>query len=287
MIEVDGESHDRPEAQAYDAERDRYLRGLGLTVLRFTNEEVYHNLDGVVDQIQKYLETIQTSDQRDRQWRHADSLEIGDVVFFGSRQQPVEISEIITEQAEETVYDLEVEGVHSFVTETCTVHNCGSGTAAYVAEQWGRRWITIDTSRVALALARARIMGAKYPYYLLKDSPAGQHREAELTRKQPSQEPTHSNIRQGFVYQRVPHITLKAIANNAEIDVIWENYQPQIEAAIERLNTTLKHHKTPYKIETAPANGLLEWEIPRDKPADWPPTTEKPLTDFWNTRIKR
>ena len=50
---------------------------------------------------------------------------------------------------------------------------CGSGTTAYVAEQWGRRWITIDTSRVALALARARIMGARYPYYILADSPRG------------------------------------------------------------------------------------------------------------------
>ena len=58
---------------------------------------------------------------------------------------------------------------------------CGSGTTAYVAEQWGRRWITIDTSRVALALARARIMGARYPYYLLADSPEGQQKEAEVT----------------------------------------------------------------------------------------------------------
>lgn len=58
---------------------------------------------------------------------------------------------------------------------------CGSGTTAYVAEQWGRRWVTIDTSRVALALARARIMGARYPYYLLADSRDGEVREAELT----------------------------------------------------------------------------------------------------------
>ena len=77
---------------------------------------------------------------------------------------------------------------------------CGSGTTAYVAEQWGRRWITIDTSRVALALARARIMGARYPYYLLADSPEGQLREAEVTRGVPSTQPTRGNIRQGFVY---------------------------------------------------------------------------------------
>src|SRR5690606_20292864 len=59
---------------------------------------------------------------------------------------------------------------------------CGSGTTAYVAEQWGRRWITIDTSRVALALARARLMGARYPYYILADSPEGQLKGAELSR---------------------------------------------------------------------------------------------------------
>src|SRR5688572_1860098 len=83
---------------------------------------------------------------------------------------------------------------------------CGSGTTAYVAEQWGRRWITIDTSRVALALARARIMGARYPFYLLADSREGQIKEAEVTRTVPSSQPVHGNIRQGFVYERVPHI---------------------------------------------------------------------------------
>ena len=87
---------------------------------------------------------------------------------------------------------------------------CGSGTAAYVAEQWGRRWITIDTSRVALALARARVMGARYPYYLLADSPEGQAKEAGISRSELSQNPTHGNIRQGFVYERVPHVTLKS-----------------------------------------------------------------------------
>ena len=102
---------------------------------------------------------------------------------------------------------------------------CGSGTTGYVAEQWGRRWITIDTSRVALALARARIMGARYPWYLLADSPEGQRKEAELTRTAPAETPTHGDVRQGFVYERVPHVTLKSIANNAEIDAIWERWQ--------------------------------------------------------------
>jgi adenine-specific DNA-methyltransferase len=106
---------------------------------------------------------------------------------------------------------------------------CGSGTTATVAEQWGRRWITIDTSRVALALARARIMGARYPFYLLADSREGQIKEGEVTRTAPSSQPVHGNIRQGFVYERVPHITLKSIANNAEIDVIWDKWQATLE----------------------------------------------------------
>ena len=102
---------------------------------------------------------------------------------------------------------------------------CGSGTTAYVAEQWGRRWITIDTSRVALALARARIMGARYPYHLLSDSREGQLKQAEVERRAPPESPTYGDIRQGFVYERVPHITLRAIANNTEIDVVWEAAQ--------------------------------------------------------------
>ena len=116
---------------------------------------------------------------------------------------------------------------------------CGSGTTAYVAEQWGRRWITIDTSRVALALARARIMGARYPYYILADSRDGQLKESELSRRAPSEMPTYGNLRQGFVYERVPHITLRDIANNAEIDVIWEEYQEKLEPLREELNAVL------------------------------------------------
>ena len=128
---------------------------------------------------------------------------------------------------------------------------CGSGTTAYVAEQWGRRWITIDTSRVALALARARIMGARYPYYLLADSREGQLKEAEVTRSAPSSAHTRGNVRQGFVYERVPHITLKSIANNAEIDVIWDKHQQVLQPLRQQLNAALK--KT-----------WEEWEVPRD-----------------------
>ena len=132
---------------------------------------------------------------------------------------------------------------------------CGSGTTATVAEQWGRRWITIDTSRVALALARARIMGARYPYYLLADSREGQIKEAEVTRTAPSSQPVHGNIRHGFVYERVPHITLKSIANNAEIDVIWEKWQATLEPLREKLNAALKKQ-------------WEEWEIPREADAN-------------------
>ncbi len=133
---------------------------------------------------------------------------------------------------------------------------CGSGTTAYVAEQWGRRWITIDTSRVALALARARVMGARYPYYLLADSKEGQVKQAEVERRVPPGSPTYGNVRQGFVYERVPHITLGAIANNAEIDVIWDTAQEELEPLREELNRVLRE-------------SWEEWEIPREPGEPW------------------
>jgi adenine-specific DNA-methyltransferase len=151
---------------------------------------------------------------------------------------------------------------------------CGSGTTATVAEQWGRRWITIDTSRVALALARARIMGAKYPYYLLADSTEGQQQEAEATRSEPSTTPTRGNIRHGFVYERVPHITLKSIANNTEIDVIWERFQEQLEPIRLQLNDALKQ-----KWE--------EWEIPREAEENWTADARSLHRQCWDLRIKR
>lgn len=151
---------------------------------------------------------------------------------------------------------------------------CGSGTTAYVAEQWGRRWITIDTSRVALALARSRIMGARYPYYLLADSPEGQAKEAELSQKPTSERPTYGNIRQGFVYERVPHITLKSIANNTEIDVIWEKWQHKLEPLRHKLNAAL-------------GTTWEEWEIPREAEAAWPQATAKIHADWWAARIAR
>ena len=96
---------------------------------------------------------------------------------------------------------------------------CGSGTTAYVAELWGRRWITIDTSRVALALARTRLMAARFPYYLLADSPEGRKKQAELSAKPTPADapPARRDVRQGFVYRTVPHVTLKSIANNPDM----------------------------------------------------------------------
>ncbi|MGV3710390.1 MAG: site-specific DNA-methyltransferase [Gemmatimonas sp.] len=151
---------------------------------------------------------------------------------------------------------------------------CGSGTTATVAEQWGRRWITIDTSRVALALARARIMGARYPSYLLADSREGQRKEAEFTRTIPSEAPTYGNVRQGFVYERVPHVTLKSIANNAEIDVIWETWQQTLEPLRTELNAGLKQ-----KWE--------EWEIPREADAKWSAKSKEAHGKWWEARIAR
>jgi adenine-specific DNA-methyltransferase len=151
---------------------------------------------------------------------------------------------------------------------------CGSGTTATVAEQWGRRWITIDTSRVALALARARIMGGRYAFYVLADSRDGQMKEAEVSRTAPSSQPVHGNIRHGFVYERVPHVTLKSIANNAEIDVIWDKWQPKLEPLREALNAALK--KT-----------WQEWDIPRKADAEWADAAKKLHSDWWQDRIDR
>lgn len=161
---------------------------------------------------------------------------------------------------------------------------CGSGTTAYVAELWGRRWITIDTSRVSLALARARIMGARYPYYLLADTVEGQQQEhvietGQLDKRTPDlsdfvEKPTNENIRQGFIYERVPHITLKSIANNAEIDVIWEQFQGKLEPLRENLNKALKQE-------------WEEWEIPREADKKWSKEAKKLHTDWWKQRIAR
>jgi len=151
---------------------------------------------------------------------------------------------------------------------------CGSGTTAYVAEQWGRRWITTDTSRVALALARTRLMTAKYPYYLLADSPEGKRKEAELTNQPPADLTGKGDIRQGFVYRRVPHVTLKSIANNTEIDTIHEKWQPECE----RLRA---------EINKAAGQSWEEWEIPRPSEEGQRAVVRALLEQWWEVRRKR
>jgi adenine-specific DNA-methyltransferase len=163
---------------------------------------------------------------------------------------------------------------------------CGSGTTAYVAEQWGRRWITVDTSRVSIALARTRLMAGRYPYYLLADSYEGKKKEREIGSSDfsRSEEETTKvvttgtttegmgDIKRGFVYKRVPHVTLKSIANNEEIDAIHEKYQPRLEELRAQINT-------------AAGKEWQEWEIPRDDPER--ATSQSPLQEFWQTRRER
>lgn len=161
---------------------------------------------------------------------------------------------------------------------------CGSGTTAYVAEQWGRRWITIDTSRVSIALARTRLMSGRYPYYLLADSVEGRRKEAEVSGQftvegEPSASGDGQDIKRGFVYERVPHVTLKSIANNEDIDEIHAKTQPELERLRAEINKAAKQ-----KWE--------EWEVPRSD--DVVPTSvgdkerlKSLLHDYWELRRAR
>ena len=165
---------------------------------------------------------------------------------------------------------------------------CGSGTTAFVAEKWGRRWITCDTSRVAVTLAKQRLMTASFDYFRLRYP--------------------HEGLRGGFVYQTVPHITLKSIANNPDIDTSYEAKHPAIVSALATLNAALKgqklRHRSPqggrkgewidfsasgktHKLangETTPADALLEWEVPFDWPEDWPPSAAEAFKTFHTAR---
>jgi len=277
VVEVDGNSHFADEsAQAHDAARNRYMEGLGLRVLRYTTAEVTRNLSGVLESIFAASQEQVTGEAPERQWRYAGDLAEGDTVFRGLDLRPGRILAIQREQAVEEVYDLEVEGAHSFLTEVCAVHNCGSGTTAYVAEQWGRRWITIDTSRVALALARTRLMSARYPYFLLADSAEGMVKEAEAIGHVPPSPPppTEADIRKGFVYKRVPHITLKSIANNEETDEIHARWQQQLEPIRTRLNERLGQQ-------------WEQWEVPREADGSWPEEAAKLHQEWWKLRRER
>ncbi|MGD0306163.1 MAG: site-specific DNA-methyltransferase [Candidatus Acidiferrales bacterium] len=151
---------------------------------------------------------------------------------------------------------------------------CGSGTTATVAEQWGRRWIAVDTSRVALALARARVMGARYPYYLLADSKEGRLKEGEVTGKLPVDVAANGDIRQGFVYEKSPLVTPSTISNNAEIDVIWEEFQAKLEPLRRDLNVAL-------------GKKWEEWEIPHESASSWSDKAKKAHAAWWEQRIAR
>ena len=156
---------------------------------------------------------------------------------------------------------------------------CGSGTTAYVAEKWGRRWITCDTSRVAITLAKQRLMTASFDYFALRYPNEG--------------------LRGGFIYKTVPHVTLKSIANNAEIDAIYERMHPAIAAALADLNAALHAHAPPAPFPVTegarkgqklalgqPGQDLLEWEVPFDLPPDWPAALQAPLAAFHTARQK-
>ncbi len=151
---------------------------------------------------------------------------------------------------------------------------CGSGTTAFVAEQWGRRWITTDTSRVALALARTRLMAGRFPAYLLRDSREGAAKEGEITGRPPEEGPFRHDIRQGLVLERVPHVTLKSIANNAEIDVIHANWAPKIDAALAALNLALGTQQA-------------EWQVPSTLPDDATQAAQKAHAAVWAARRAR
>ena len=167
---------------------------------------------------------------------------------------------------------------------------CGSGTTAFVAEKWGRRWITCDTSRVAVTLAKQRLMTASYDYYELKYP--------------------HEGLKGGFIYKTVPHVTLKSIANNPEIDEIYKERHPEVVAALDQINEKLrKSPPAPFSVpeggrkgkeidfqaaanktmdlpsgEKALVGALLEWEVPFDFPEDWPAAARPAFDAFHEAR---
>ncbi|MGI5820282.1 MAG: site-specific DNA-methyltransferase, partial [Armatimonadota bacterium] len=154
---------------------------------------------------------------------------------------------------------------------------CGSGTTAVVAEEWGRRWITVDTSRVALALARTRLMSSTFPYYILADSPAGSRRRAQMAGRPVSDangSSTSFDIKQGFVYHRAPHTMLSDIVHNDEIDEIYERWQAKMEPVREQINDLL-------------GESFEEWKLPREPEEDWPEEAAELLETWWEMRLQR
>ena len=172
---------------------------------------------------------------------------------------------------------------------------CGGGTTAYVAEGSGRRWITIDTSRVAIALVRQRLLTADFDYYTLK---------------QQSKE-----VAGGFVNKISPRITLKGIAQNTALDPIFAKYEPILKEKLDTLNNALLCVTPPRKIRAKllsklaakerregkrsitdadrrrwqlPETGWQEWEVPFDTDPDWPQALQDALTDYrkaWRAKM--
>ena len=151
---------------------------------------------------------------------------------------------------------------------------CGSGTTASVAEQWGRRWITMDTSRVALAIARARLMGNKYDSYLMQDSEEGAKKEAEVGGKPFTDKRYTDDVRHGFVYHRVNTLSPNDFAKNAEIDIIWDKWQESLSPLQKEFNKAVgKEHE--------------EWEIPLEATEDWSDAVRKIHAKWCQARMGR
>ncbi|WP_162008620.1 DUF559 domain-containing protein [Thermochromatium tepidum] len=225
VVEVDGApAHSSEEALAHDQARDAYLRGLGLEVLRIPAREVLSNLEGVYETI-RHTCHLQLSVER-AEWVEAQDLAVGDWVFFGPQRVAARIAELHTQETEEELYDLEVEDAHSFITELCVVHNCGSGTTAFVAEQWGRRWITCDTSRVALTLARKRQEEI--------DAAIARHADQETLYDQPFVDRKKVRVTGPFTVEAVPAPVVKSV------DEILEPRPEPANASIARSGETLR-----------------------------------------------
>jgi very-short-patch-repair endonuclease/DNA modification methylase len=164
VVEVDGvAAHSGEEAFEYDRARDTYMESLGLRVMRIPASEVEHNLEGVRDAIKQACEVQDRLDGA--QWVRASELRVGDTVFVGPERVGVRIERIQRVFSEEEVYDLEVEDAHSYITEVCVVHNCGSGTTLAVAEKLGRRWIGVDLGRYAIHVSRKRLIQVQRELY--------------------------------------------------------------------------------------------------------------------------
>ena len=170
---------------------------------------------------------------------------------------------------------------------------CGGGTTAYVAEKWGRRWITIDTSRVSIALARQRLLTGSFEYYKFKDEANG--------------------VAGGFVNKIVPHITLRSIAQNTALDPIFEKHEPILTEKLETLNSALAEItpeiRTKLRTKLAekerregkrtitdadkrrwqlPETAWQAWEVPFDTDPDWTETLQEALTDYrdaWRAKM--